>query len=225
MTTATSPVTHAGFELLGKAALVLLTFQAGGLAHMVIVQGLDGPPNGYLFIVMLTALFAGTQRRLARTPVARGAVAWFTASRAAVLAVLVITSLLVVFRGLATPPARDVSVTATFAAMWAALALKGAAAGRFKPGGYLGLRVYWTTHSRLAWDRAHRVLGRVLFWGGLVGLAASFVMPPLASIALLFATVAFSVSLALYESWRTWRDDPDRTGGARPGSVLRPATK
>jgi len=225
MTRATPPVAHAGIEFLGKAALVLLTFQAGGLAHMVVVQGLDGPPNGYLYIVMLTALFAGTQRRLARAEVARGAVTWFTASRAAVFAVLVIASVLVVFRGLATPPARDVTITAAFAAMWAALALKGAAAGRFKPGGYLGLRVYWTTHSRLAWDRAHRVLGRVLFWGGLVGLAASFVMSLPASIALFFATVALAASLALLESWRTWRADPDRTGGARPDSVLRPATK
>ena len=225
MTTATPPVAHAGLDFLGKAALVLLTFQSGGLAHMMVVQGLDGPPNGYLFIVMVTALFAGTQRRLARAHVARGAVTWFTASRAAVFAVLVITSVLVVFRDLATPPAREVTITAVFAAMWAALALKGAAAGRFKPGGYLGLRVYWTTHSRLAWDRAHRVLGRVLFWGGLAGLAGSFVMPWPASIALFFATIALAVSLALFESWRTWRDDPDRIGGARPDSVLRPATK
>jgi uncharacterized membrane protein len=210
MTTATSPVTHAGLDVLGKAALVLLAFQFGALAHMMVVQGLGGPPNGYLFIVMLTALFAGTQRRLARTEVARGAVTWFTASRAAVLAVLVVTSLLIVFRGLATPPARDVSVTATFAAMWAALALKGAAAGKFKPGGYLGLCVYWTTHSRLAWERAHRVLGRVLFWGGLVGLATSFVMAWPASIALFVATIALAVSLAVIESWRTWRNDPDR---------------
>lgn len=136
MTITTPPVAHAGFDFLGKAALILLTFQAGGLAHMMVVQGLDGPPNGYLYIVMLTALFAGTQRRLARAQVARGAVTWFTASRAAVFAVLAITSLLVVFRGLATPPAREVTITAAFAAMWAALALKGAAAGKFKPGGY-----------------------------------------------------------------------------------------
>jgi uncharacterized membrane protein len=225
MMTATRPVAHAGLDLLGKAALVLLTFQAGGLAHMLVVQGLDGPPNGYLFIVMITSLFSATQRRLARAQLARGAVTWFTASRAAVFAVLVIISPLVVFRSLATPPARDVTMTVVFAAMWAAMALKGAAAGKFKPGGYLGLRVYWTTHSRLAWERAHRVLGRVLFWGGLVGLGGTFVMPWPASIALLFATIALAVSLALFESWRTWRDDPDRTGGARPDSVLRPATK
>jgi uncharacterized membrane protein len=219
MTTATSPVTHAGLEFLGKAALVLLTFQAGGLVHMMAVQGLDGPPKGYLYLVMLAALFAGMARRMARARVTRGTVAWLTASRAAVLGVLTIASALVVFDGLLTAPARDVTIAAMLAAMWAAIALKGAAAGRFKPGGYLGLRVYWTTHSRLAWDKAHRVLGRVLFWGGLIGLAASFVIPWPASFALFFVTVALAVSLALLESWRTWRDDPDRNGG-RPGSAL-----
>jgi uncharacterized membrane protein len=225
MTTATPPVAHAGLDFLSRAALVLLTFQAGGLAHMMVVRGMDGPPTGYLYLVMLAALFAGVQRRLSRTQVARGAVAWLTASRAAVFAVLALASALVVFDGLATRPARDLTITALVAAMWAALALKGAAAGRFKPGGYLGLRVYWTTHSRLAWDRAHRVLGRVLFWGGLAGLAASFVMPWFASFALWFATVALAGSLALLESWRSWRDDPDRNGGDRPASVLRPPTK
>jgi hypothetical protein len=50
-------------------------------------------------------------------------------------------------------------------------------------------------------------------------------MPWPASFALFFATVVLAVSLALLESWRTWRDDPDRNGGGRPGSVLRPATK
>jgi uncharacterized membrane protein len=225
MTTAATPVAHTGLDFLGKAALVLLTFQVGGLAHMMVVRGLGDPPKGYLYLVMLAALFAGMQRRLARADVARGAVAWFTASRAAVFAVLVIASALFVFDDLTTAPARSVSLTAIVVAMWAAIALKGAAAGRFKPGGYLGLRVYWTTHSRLAWNRAHRVLGRVLFWGGLVGLAASFVMPLPASIALFFVTVAFAVLLALLESWRTWRGDPDRNGGGRPGSVLRPATK
>jgi hypothetical protein len=69
------------------------------------------------------------------------------------------------------------------------------------------------------------VLERVLFWGGLAGLAASFVMPPPASIALFMATVAVAVSLARFESWRTWRGDPDRTGGTPPDSVLHPATE
>lgn len=225
MTTATPPVAHAGLDVLGKSALVLLTFQVGGLGHMMIVRRLDDPPNGYLFLVMAAALFAGTLRRHARAPIPRGAVAWFTASRAAVLVALAIASALVIFDGLTAAAARELSFTALGAAMWAAIALKGAVSGRFKPGGYLGLRVYWTTHSRLAWDRAHRVLGRVLFWGGLFGLAANFVMPWPASIALFSVTVALAVSLALLESWRSWRVDSRRDGSGPSGPVLHPATK
>jgi uncharacterized membrane protein len=64
--------------------------------------------------------------------------------------------------------------------------------------------------SRLAWDRAHRSLGRVLFWGGLVGLATTLVVPLLTSILLWFATVALAGAAALIESRRAWRLDPDR---------------
>jgi len=218
------PVAHSGFDFLSKAALVLFTFQIGAVAHMILGQGMDGPPNGYLFIVMITALFATAQRRLASASIGRGAAAWMTASRTAVLAILVLVSLLVVFRVLFTPSALEIGTTGVSATLWAAIALKGAAAGKFRPGGMLGLRVYWTTHSRLAWERAHRVLGRVLFWAGLAGLATSFVIPTFASLALWAATVALAVLLALFESRRSWRGDPDRLGSATGGSEA-PATK
>ena len=218
------PVAHSGFDFLSKAALVLFTFQIGAVAHMILGQGMDGPPNGYLFIVMITALFATAQRRLASASIGRGAAAWMTASRTAVLAILVLVSLLVVFRVLFTPSALEIGTTGVSATLWAAIALKGAAAGKFRPGGMLGLRVYWTTHSRLAWERAHRVLGRVLFWAGLAGLATSFVIPTFASLALWAATVALAVLLALFESRRSWRGDPDRLGSA-PGGSEAPATK
>jgi uncharacterized membrane protein len=225
MSMSAQPVSHSGFDFLSKAALVLFTFQIGAVAHMILGQGMDGPPKGYLFIVMITALFASAQRRLASASIGRGAAAWMTASRTAVLAILVLVSLLVVFRGLFTPSALKIGTTGVSATLWAAIALKGAAAGKFRPGGMLGLRVYWTMHSRLAWERAHRVLGRVLFWAGLAGLATSFVLPTFVSLALWAATVALAVLLALFESRRSWRDDPDRLGGAPGGSALRPATK
>lgn len=219
------PVLHSCFDFLSKAALVLFTFQIGALAHMILGQGMDGPPQGYLFIIMITGLFVTAQRRLAAASLGRGAAAWMTASRTAVLGFLVLVSLLVVFRGLFTPSALDIGTTGVSAMLWAAIALKGAAAGKFRPGGMLGLRVYWTTHSRLAWERAHRFLGRVLFWAGLPGLATSFVIPTVISLALWAATVALAVSLALVESRRSWRSDPDRLGSAPGGSALRPATK
>jgi uncharacterized membrane protein len=97
-----------------------------------------------------------------------------------------------------------------FVLMWAIIALKGAGVGKLKPGSAMGLRVAWTLQSRFAWDRAHRSLGRVLFWGGLVGLATTLVVPLLTSITLWFTTVALACAAALFESWRAWRLDPDR---------------
>jgi len=202
---------HAGFDFLAKAACILLTFQLAAFVSVALVQG-QATPNGYLFIVMCTALFVAAHRKLAATGV-NGGESWLLAARATALALLAIASLLIVFRGYLRPPAPQLAVGGVIVAMWAVIALKGAAVGKFKPGGPIGLRVHWTLTSRLAWDKAHRMLGRVLFWGGLFGLAASFFVPPPVSMLQWFAVVALGVTLALFESWRTWRSDPERSSG------------
>ena len=69
----------------------------------------------------------------------------------------------------------------------------------------------WTRQSRLAWDKGHRALGHTLFWGGVLGLAMSLVVPLFATLAMWFATVAVAIAVALIESRRTWRLDPERT--------------
>jgi uncharacterized membrane protein len=89
---------------------------------------------------------------------------------------------------------------------------KGSVIGKLRPGRFLGLRVRWTLTSRLAWDRAHRALGRVELWGGLVGLATAFVVPPRTSVMAWFALVALAVTVALFEARQTWRIDPERHG-------------
>jgi uncharacterized membrane protein len=93
--------------------------------------------------------------------------------------------------------------------LWVVIALKGAAMGKLKPGGAIGLRVRWALNSRLAWERAHRTLGRILFWFGLIGLAVSLVIPPMVSIGLWYATVLSGVTLALVEARQAWRADPE----------------
>jgi hypothetical protein len=208
------------FDFVSKAALAVLAVQLGVFAHMMFVQGRDDPPSGFLILVMCTALFASAQRRRGAGTLNPGAAGWVFASRIALLAMLVIGSLVIGFRSMVPDDVALLVPPALYAFMWAAIALKGAAAGKFTPGGRMGLCVYWTTHSRLAWDRAHRVLGRVLFWGGLAGLAANFVVHPLTSIALWIAVVASAVTLALIESWRTWRMDPDRSGSGSGASAV-----
>jgi uncharacterized membrane protein len=82
--------------------------------------------------------------------------------------------------------------------------------GKLKPNRVIGLRVPWAVESRLAWDKAHRALGRALFWVGLAGLASSLSIPPTLSMTLIIAAVVTAVTLALIEARSAWRSDPER---------------
>lgn len=206
---------HREFDVLEKAGVVLLAFQFALFAHLWIDTGFDSASKGFPTFVMATGLFVAAQRKLAAGPPNRGAARWLVASRAAVLAMLALGTVTVAYLRLApdAAPAPDFIPRGLFALMWVIIALKGAALGKLKPNRFVGLRVSWTRQSRLAWDKGHRALGRILFWGGVIGLATSLVVPPFATVAMWFATVAAAVAVALIESWRTWRLDPERTGG------------
>jgi uncharacterized membrane protein len=205
------------FDLLEKAGLVVLALQLAIFAKLWSDFGFDQATDDFpLFIIMATSLFIAAQRKLGATPPNRGAARWILASRVAALAMLAFGTLVVGYYGLvprAAPPPEFVP-RALVALMWTIIALKGAGVGKLKPGGPFGLRVSWTLQSRLAWDRAHRLLGRVLFFGGIVGLAASLVAPLLTSAVMWLLTVGLAVTSALLEGRRSWRSDPDR---GRPG--------
>jgi uncharacterized membrane protein len=205
------------FDLLGKAGLVVLALQLAIFAKLWHDAGLEQATDDFPVILLIgTSLFVAAQRKLAASPPNTGAARWIFASRVAVLALLAFGTLLIGFYRLVpdTAPPPDFVPRALFVLMWSIIALKGAGVGKLKPGGPFGLRVAWTLQSRLAWDRAHRVLGRVLFFGGIVGLAASLVAPLPTSAVMWAVTVALAVTSALVESRRAWRLDPDRE---RPG--------
>jgi uncharacterized membrane protein len=202
------------FDLLEKAGLVVLALQVAILAALAVTTGFDRASDGYPIFVVSTAMFVAGQRRLAVRPPNRGAAQWIYASRVAVLTMLALGTLAIGFYRLVpnAAPAPGFVPRGLFAVMWLIIALKGAAMGKLKPGSAMGLCVFWTRHSRLAWDRAHRALGRVLFWGGLLGLAISLAVAPLVSIAMWTGTVILAVTAALIESRRAWRLDPERSG-------------
>ncbi|WP_312163369.1 SdpI family protein [Phenylobacterium sp.] len=86
----------------------------------------------------------------------------------------------------------------------------GAYLGKVAPNPLIGVRTPWTLASRLAWDKSNRLMGRLFFWGGLAGiLAAPFAPQPAGLQALAVGLLAAAV-LAVFESWRVWREDPDR---------------
>ena len=201
---------HPGFGLLEKAGLILLAVQIAIIASMFVQNGLDDLPNGFLLIAMITSLMIAANGRLARNEQVRGSAAWIVAWRGAALALLSIITLFVVFYRYLPVVTPETAGRGIYALLWGVIALKGAAMGKLKPGGAIGLRVPWTLNSRLAWEKAHRTLGRILFWSGLIGLALSLVIPPLVSIGLWFAAVLSGVALALVEARQAWRADPER---------------
>jgi uncharacterized membrane protein len=207
--------TNRELDFLEKAALVLWALQFAIFGQLVVATGFDRATDGYPVFMMTTGLFIAAQRRLVARPPNRGAARWLLASRAAALTVLTLATLTAAFFRLVPEarPAPEFVPRALFALLWIVIALKGAGIGKLKPGSAMGLCVPWTMQSRLAWDRGHRALGRVLFWGGLLGLATSLIVAPFVSLGLWATTVALAVTTALFESWRTWRIDPARAGG------------
>jgi|EndMetStandDraft_6_1072998.scaffolds.fasta_scaffold01150_12 uncharacterized membrane protein len=93
----------------------------------------------------------------------------------------------------------------------AILGFVGAVLGKTSPNALIGVRTPWTFQSRLAWDKANRLAGRLFFWGGLAGmLAAPFAPQPEGFQAVTFGVLAIAV-IVVFESWRVWLIDPDRT--------------
>lgn len=99
---------------------------------------------------------------------------------------------------------------ASLACLWLALAVVGGALGKIAPNPFVGVRTPWTRASRLSWDKSNRLAGRLLFWAGIVGLAAAPFAPEPAGLRASLAAVMAIAGLAVFESWRIWRTDPDR---------------
>jgi uncharacterized membrane protein len=79
-----------------------------------------------------------------------------------------------------------------------------------------GVRTPWTLSSELAWDRTHRLVGRMFVTGGLAMVVASLLGSTMLLVALILAFVVAVLVVATVYSYRVWRDDPDHRpiGGA-----------
>jgi uncharacterized membrane protein len=86
----------------------------------------------------------------------------------------------------------------------------GALVGKTAPNPFVGMRTFWALRSRLAWDRSNRLLGRLWFWLGLLALFSAPLAPQPAGTTTLIAAMLLSAVVAGVESWRVWREDPDR---------------
>ncbi|PHR93803.1 MAG: hypothetical protein COA69_04015 [Robiginitomaculum sp.] len=83
--------------------------------------------------------------------------------------------------------------------------------GKLRRNFLFGVRTPWTLSSDLAWDKTHRLMGRMMVATGVAGLACAVFLPPpqigiYAVIGLVLATTAY----AFIYSYRVWKSDPDK---------------
>jgi uncharacterized membrane protein len=54
-------------------------------------------------------------------------------------------------------------------------------------------------------------MGRILFFGGLIGLVAAPFVPVLATFVGIAALILIGVVAGAFKSWRVWQHDPERS--------------
>lgn len=99
-------------------------------------------------------------------------------------------------------------IVMTVCAVFAAI---GALLGRVPQNRLVGVRTPWGRRSRLAWEKSNRLAGRLFFWAGLIGLLIVPALPIAVAHGGLMATALSIAALSVFESWRVWRTDPERT--------------
>lgn len=207
MNQADSP--SASFSFLLQATTVVLLFQAIFLLEQLFN---DGDNSSAMTAVLAATLIQLTlSRRLSVDPQVRHPSLYVTLWRYGALALLSVLTVVVAIDTYAPDTVSNGMPTLIAMLISSVIALKGAALGKLKPSGVIGLRLRWTLQSRLAWEKAHRLMGRILFFGGLTGLVVAPFVPVLATLGGIAALVLTSVTAGTIKSWRVWQNDPERS--------------
>jgi uncharacterized membrane protein len=90
------------------------------------------------------------------------------------------------------------------------IAVAGNYLGKVRPNFFVGIRTPWTLSSDLAWEKSHRVLGRLFVFSALITLAVRFAVTVEAGYIALAATLTSSAIVAIASSYVYWKQDPER---------------
>lgn len=196
----------AGIAFAGPLELMPYHFGADGRADAW--AGRQAIGSGVAVLGLLTGVLAGGMGVAAARA---GDRARARSLRFGQLLILLVFFTLTLFAGVSSVTGLvSLGAAAPMAGLSALFLLIGAVAGRVGPNPIVGVRTPWSLKSRLAWDRSNRLAGRLFFLIGLVGLAAAPVAPQPLGYQILVGAVVGAAFLAVVESWRVWRADPDR---------------
>jgi len=207
-----------------QAAMAVYIYQFGPAGPIAVHFDLQGHPNGWadrhavaIGIEVLAGITAAINLMLrigvSRQPGFVEAKRTFALTQAVMLATAAMFTTLLVSLALANGQGISL-LRLPLSLVWLIFIIVGAFVGKVAPNPFLGVRVYWTLHSRLAWDKANRLAGRIFFFGGLIGLLAMPFVDLSRGITVFLAELLVLIggggALAIFESWRVWRDDPER---------------
>jgi uncharacterized membrane protein len=194
------------FQLLQQLTIVVLLFQA------VFLLTHDGRMSGAMTgILAATVVHYAVNRRMIAAPQGRHATFYVALWKYGVLALLAVITVVAAVDAYAPAAIPDGMPTLIAMLLPSVIALKGAALGKLKPNGLLGLRLSWTRQSKLAWEQAHRLMGRILFFGGLIGLVAAPFVPIAATFVGIAVVVLTGVIAGAIKARRVWQSDPERS--------------
>ena len=88
--------------------------------------------------------------------------------------------------------------------------------GKARPNWFMGVRTPWTLSSDIAWDRTHRLTGRLFVAVGVVGLVAAVTLPAAAAVPILVGGLLAASAGSVVYSYLVWRDAPDKRTGPQP---------
>ena len=85
---------------------------------------------------------------------------------------------------------------------------------KVRPNYMVGIRTPWTLTSDLAWDRTHRVGGRLFVVEGIVFILVGLFRPPTdALVVILLGGIVMLVLFVFAYSYRVWKTDPAKRAG------------
>ena len=187
-------------------------------AQVPIHWGIDGRPDGYaskefalLFTPVLTVGLAALLYLVPRFEpraqnLARSGPAYLQVT-IALLGLMVALELLVVLAAIGSPV--DTSLVLGVATGLLFMVI-GNVLGKVRSNFVFGVRTPWTLSSDLAWNKTHRLVGRLFVLLGLAMIVVGLVGGTTAFFVVLLGGIAVVLVVAFAYSYRVWKSDPDR---------------
>lgn len=193
-------------------------------AQVPIHWGVDGQPDGYaskefalLFTPVVTAGLAALLYLLPRFEpraqnLARSGPAYVQVT-VAILVLMVGVQLLVVLAAVGSPVDTTRLLSVATGILFVVI---GNVLGKVRSNFMFGVRTPWTLSSDLAWNKTHRLVGRLFVLLGLATIAVGLVGSPAAFLVVLLGGIGLVVVVAFVYSYRVWRSDPARLKVGEP---------